>query len=149
MKRLALIVLAGVVAASEAFAAQPANCGTAMVEDVEAVTEFVPQTTFTTYREKRRKPGDRGGFAVTTPAERRSKKYLIKVRLNDMLYTAESSGDGFWQFDPRRFVINDPIQACVTKDRLLLRRADGKEYKPRIVRTARESVAPLEDTLTR
>ena len=42
------------------------------------------------------------------PLERQSKKYLVTVRLNDLVYTGESSGNAFWDFNPTRLVINDP-----------------------------------------
>jgi hypothetical protein len=55
-----------------------------------------------------------------------------------VIYTGESSGNEFWQFDPSRLVINDPIDACVSDGRLRLRRPDGKEYKTKIVRVVRD-----------
>jgi hypothetical protein len=46
----------------------------------------------------------------------------VTVRLNDLVYTGQSSGNEFWNFDPTRLVINDPIAACVSTDTLHLRR---------------------------
>lgn len=124
MKRLAMIVLSVLVLASSAAAAETlATCGVATLQDVEVVTETVAQATITTVRDRRKKPGERERFVYTTPAERQNKKYFVTVRLDDVLYTGESSGNAFWDFNPTRFVINDSIQACVSKDRLHLRRS--------------------------
>ena len=146
---MAALVAAAMLAPSPA-AAQSAVCGTATLRDVEIVTERVSQATITSVHEKRKeKPGEREAHVYTTPAERQNKKYLVTVRLNDLLYTGESSGNAFWDFNPTRLVINDPIEACVDKDRLLLRRPDGKDYKTKIVRTVRDSKAPSEEPSSR
>jgi hypothetical protein len=76
--------------------------------------------------------------AYTTPLERETKSYLVTVRMTDRVYVGRSSGDWFWEFDPTRLVINDPIDACVSKDTLGLRRPDGREYKTKIVRVVRD-----------
>lgn len=90
-------------------------------------------------RVKPKKPGDHELFGYTTPSERLSKRYRVTVRLNDILYTGESSGDAFWNFNPTTLVINDTIHACVTKDRLRVARSDGKDYTTKIVRAIRET----------
>ena len=59
--------------------------------------------------------------------------------LDDMVYTAESSGDAFWSFNPTTLVINDTIHACVARNRLRLTRPDGKDYSTKIVRAIRET----------
>ena len=56
-------------------------------------------------------------------------EYVVTVRLDDMVHTGESSANWPWDFNPTRFVINDSVQACVSKDRLRLRRQDGKDYE--------------------
>ena len=130
---------------SSPVAAQSSVCGTAMLRDVEVVTARVPQSTITFVHTKRKtesRPGEREVDVYTTPAERQTKTYLVTVRLNDVVYTGESSGNEFWHFDPTRLVINDPIDACVSDGRLRLRRPDGKEYKTKIVRVVRDRVLP-------
>ena len=129
-----------------AFAASPAvaqtvGCGTAIRTDVEVVVARVPQSTITSVHTRPKdgmKPGDRSVDAYTTPSERETKTYLVTVRLNDRIYVGRSSGDWFWDFDPTRLVINDPIDACVSKDTLRLRRPDGTDYKTKIVRVVRD-----------
>ncbi len=129
--------------ASSPVAAQSSICGTAMLRDVEVVTSRVPQSTITSVHTRRKNENTSGERAVdvyTTPAERQTKAYVVTVRLNDVVYTGESSGNEFWHFDPTRLVINDPIDACVSDGRLRLRRPDGKEYKTKIVRVVRDAV---------
>ena len=130
----------GVCSASPA-AAESLVCGTAVLSDVEVVSARVPQSTMTVVHTKpnnRKKPGEREIDAYTTPAERQTKTYRVTVRLNDLVYTGQSSGNWYWDFDPTRLVINDPVAACVSRDTLRIRRPDGKEYKSKIVRVIRE-----------
>jgi hypothetical protein len=147
MKMKQLVTIAAwmglVVFSSSPAAAQSLICGTAMLRDVEVVTARVPQSTITSVHKKPKngkKPGEREVDVYTTPAERQTKTYFVTVRLNDLVYTGQSSGDEFWNFDPTRLVINDPIDACVSKGTLRLRRPDGKDYKTKIVRVVRDVV---------
>jgi hypothetical protein len=140
MKRLTMTVLSLLAyAASAAAAEKPASCGVATLEDVEVLTEMVPQASITTVRDEGRKPGKRERVAMTTPAERQVRKYLVTVRLDGMVYRGESSGNWCWDFNPARLVINDSVQACVSKGRLHLARPDGKDYKLTIVRVVRDA----------
>lgn len=102
------------------------------------------------FRERRlRKPGEREAQVCTTPGERLRKTYRVTVLLNDLVYTRESPGDEFWHFNPTRFVLNDPIEACVREDRLMLKRPDGKEYRSNIVRVVRGSKGASEELSSR
>jgi len=139
MKPMMLMVLGAALLAPTSALAERAACGMGRLEDVEVVTELVPQPTMTTARVKPRKPGAHDWVGYTTPGARLSKRYLVTVRLDDTVYTAESSGDAFWNFNPARLVINDEIHACVAKDRLRLTRPDGKDYSTKIVRAIREA----------
>jgi hypothetical protein len=137
---IAAVIALAALAASPA-AAQTAGCGTAILTDVEVVVARVPQSTITSVHTRPkdgRKPGERSVDAYTTPSERETKSYLVTVRMNDRVYVGRSSGDWFWEFDPTRLVINDPIDACVSRDTLRLRRPDGKDYKTKIVRVVRD-----------
>jgi hypothetical protein len=122
-------------------AAQSLVCGTAMIRDVEVVTSRVPQSTITSVQKKPengKRPGEREVDVYTTPTERQTTTYLVTVRLNDLIYTGQSSGNWFWDFDPTQLVINDAIGACISKDTLRLRRPDGKDYKTKIVHVVRD-----------
>jgi hypothetical protein len=137
---IAAVIALATLAASPAVA-QTAGCGTGILTDVEVVVSRVPQSTITSVHTRPkdgRKPGERSVDAYTTPSERETKTYLVTVRINDRVYVGRSSGDWFWEFDPTRLVINDPIDACVSRNTLRLRRPDGKEYKTKIVRVVRE-----------
>ena len=138
MKTMMVMVLGAALLAPTSATAEGAACGLGRLEDVEVVTELVPQATMTTARVKPRKPGVHDWFGYSTPSARLSKRYLVTVRLDDMVYTAESSGDAFWSFNPTTLVINDTIHACVVKNRLRLTRPDGKDYSTKIVRAIRE-----------
>jgi hypothetical protein len=146
------IALMSVAASTDAAPAQSAatHCGMATLRDVEVLVQTISQGTVTSVRERRsRKPGEREAQVYTTPGERQSKKYLVTVLLNDLVYTGESPGDEFWHFNPTRFVINDPIDACVREDRLILKRPDGKDYRSKIVRVTRDSRGASEESVTR
>ena len=145
---IAVVIALATLTASPAVA-QTADCETAILTDVEVVVARVPQLTITSVHTRPRdgrKPGERSVDAYTTPSERETKTYLVTVRINDRVYVGRSSGDWFWEFDPTRLVINDPIDACVSKDTLRLRRPDGKDYKTKIVRVVRDAAdkAPSE-----
>jgi hypothetical protein len=137
---IAAVIALATLAASPAVA-QTAGCGTGILTDVEVVVARVPQSTITTVHTRPndgRKPGERSVDAYTTASERETKTYLVTVRINDRVYVGRSSGDWFWEFDPTRLVINDPIEACVSRGTLRLRRPDGKDYKTKIVRVVRD-----------
>jgi hypothetical protein len=143
MKRLVTIAasIGLAVLSAPPLAAESMMCGTGTLSDVEVVIGRVPQSTITSVQKKPKsgnKPGEQQIDAFTTPAERQTRTYLVTVRLNDLVYTGQSSGNEFWNFDPTRLVINDPIEACVSGRSLRLRRPDGKDYKTKIVRVIRD-----------
>jgi hypothetical protein len=139
MKPLMTTLLVITLTASAPAHAESATCGMATLEDVDVATALVPLGTVTTGRSKPGKPGIRDWHVYTSPGTRVSKSYLVTVRLNDIVYTAESSGDGFWTFNPRTLVVNDGIHVCVVKNRLRITRPDGKDYTAKIVRDVRDA----------
>ena len=145
MKPLIIVALIAAAGLPTAAAAESSSCGMAVLHDVEVSTTLVPQASVTTARNRPAKPGAvQDWFAYSTPNARVSKRYLVTVRLNDMVYTGEASGDGFWTYDPSALVINDAIHACVVKNRLRLTRPDGKDYSIKIVRAIRDPLASRE-----
>jgi hypothetical protein len=114
----------------------PYKCGTGTLRDVDAVIETVPVEKHTHVVTKTNKRGEREVHAETSSGERHEKTYTVTVQLEDMIYTAQSSGN-FWNFDPTRLVINDPIGLCADRSQIILRRPDGKDYKAKIVRAVR------------
>jgi hypothetical protein len=149
MKPLIILAVIAAAALPTRAAAQSSSCGMAVLQDVEVSTTLVPQASVTTTRNRRAKPGAvQDWWAYSTPGARLSKRYLVTVRLNDMVYTGEGSGDGFWTYDPSALVVNDAIHACVVKNRLRLTRPDGKDYSIKIVRAIRDPLA-LTETASR
>ncbi len=139
MKSVLVTLAAGLILSlGTSAAAQPPTCGTAVLQNVEVVTGRVPQASITSVRGQNDKPSDRNVNAMTTPSERQTKSYLVTVRLNDVVYTGQSSANWFWNYAPTRLVINDPVEICVAKNTLRLRRPDGKDYKTKIVRVVRD-----------
>ena len=144
MKRFDLL-LAGSCAAVLLFpppagAEVPYKCGTGTLRDVDAVIQTFPAERHTHVVTKTNKRGQREMDVDTSSGERHEKTYTVTVQLEDMSYTAQSSGN-FWNFDPTRLVINDPIGLCVDRNQIVLRRPDGKDYKARIVRAVRTQVS--------
>jgi hypothetical protein len=145
MKPMIILALTIACALPTPAAAESSSCGMAVLQDVDVSTTLVPQASITTARNRRAKPGAvQDWWAYSTPGARLSKRYLVTVRLNDMVYTAEASGDGFWTYDPSTLVINDAIHACVDKNQLRLTRPDGKDYSIKIVRAVRDQVELVE-----
>lgn len=140
-RMLIALTAAAILSSGQAAAKEPASCGVATLDNVEVLTDLIALGTITTVRDRTRKPGERDWFAVTTPSARLRKRYHVTVRLANMIYTGESPGDAFWNFDPTRLVINDVISACVDEKHLTLRRPDGKDYQTTIVRALR-AVSP-------
>ena len=133
---LAGLLGATVLSASVASAEAPRTCGTATLRDVEAVTEILPADSHTRVVARTNKRGEREMDAYTYAGERHDTTYMVTVEFGDMSYTARSAGN-FWNFNPTRLVINDPIGICVDRTRIMLRRPDGKDYKATIVRAVR------------
>jgi len=92
MKRITMILLSSLVVTTPIVADTPTVCGVATLKDVQVVTDSVPQGTITV-RDKDKKPGERDRVTYTSPSARKDKKYHVTVRLNDVLYTGESSGN--------------------------------------------------------
>ena len=134
MKRLVLTAL--LLCPLPAAAQTPYKCGMAVLHDVEAVVETFAVPTTTHVKTKRGKHGREEAVVVTSTGERQEKNYLMTIELEDIRYTVQSSGN-FWNFDPTRLVINDPIGVCVDGNRVVVKRPDGKDFKAKIVRAAR------------
>ena len=107
------------------------------------MTDTIPVETVIITKTKRNKRGHREERTYVSPGSRESKSYLVTIQLDDMRYTAESSGN-FWDFNPTRLVVNDQIGVCIDKNKLVVKRPDGKNYKASIVRVVRTPLAERE-----
>jgi len=72
-----------------------------------------------------------GGMAAPIPG----RLYLFKVQLQDLVYFVEYKA-GKLSYKPA-WVVNDPIGLRIEKDRMFLKRPDGKELEVAIVKTVR------------
>ena len=142
MKPMIILALTIACALPTPAAAESSSCGMAVLQDVDVSTTLVPQASITTARNRRAKPGAvQDWWAYSTPGARLSKRYLVTVRLNDMVYTAEASGDGFWTYDPSTLVINDAIHGMIRE------RSDSRQIKQAAVASGMKTL--MDDALSR
>ena len=81
------------------------------------------------------------GYGSSTPVTRRYKDYNFIVRLGDILYQTEYSAKYLWSYKPE-WIVNDEIEVRLDKDKMFLRKPDGKELKTSIVNRVRLPAAP-------
>ena len=115
-------------------------CAAGTLVDVQADTEMVQTGTFEHGRAKNTN-GKREYDSYSTTSVQKQTTYTVVVRLEDMVYTAQSQAIFGFGFKPTAFVINDAIEGCRDRNTLALTRPDGKQYKARIVRAARDPQA--------
>jgi hypothetical protein len=116
----------------------PYSCGTGTLLNVERVTDTIPVESVTIVHSRRDRRGRRVEWIERTPSERRDRRYLITIEFDDVTYTGESSANAPWDFNPTRLVINDDVDVCIDRNRLVVQRPDGKSYKATIVHAVRE-----------
>jgi hypothetical protein len=63
--------------------------------------------------------------------------YVVTVQLFNVKYTAESFTDVPENLDPTKLTENEPISICVNRDRLILDRRDGTDFRANLIRTER------------
>ena len=141
MRRQRYVCLSGLVFVGS-LAAADNMCGTGTLSDVGSATRIRQGQEITTSTVRERDHGrERVYQSVTSPSEQKITEYSITVRLNGIVYTAESR-DFFWRTKPTSFIVGDPIQVCVSNGKISLTGSDGKTYKANVVRAAREEMAP-------
>lgn len=79
-----------------------------------------------------------GQLTDTHSGEQTQEIYILTVAIGDMIYTAENVKNLFFGYNPTDMVVNDPVNVCVERNKLVLTRPDGKKYKTRIVRSERD-----------
>ena len=134
-------LMTALLSTAAAYAAPADACGTATLLDVELVSEAIPTEHVRVVRGRRDRHGRRDTWVERTPGIREKKNYLVTLQLGDVRYVGESSADAPWDFNPMRLVINDDIDVCVERDRLVLTRPGGKHYRATIVRAVRDADA--------
>jgi len=112
-------------------------CTTGTLLDVQMNTGIIQAGTSEHGQQRIKKNGRKEYDSYSTNYQRKQITYTVTVRLDDLVYTAESATIFGFGFKPTSFVVNDPIRACLQGNTLALSRPDGKEYKAHIIRAAR------------
>lgn len=82
------------------------------------------------------------GYGSSTPVTRRFKDYNFIVKLGDILYQTEYSAKYLWSYKPE-WIVNDQVEVRVEKDKMFLRKPDGKDLKTSIVNRVRIPSPPV------
>lgn len=79
---------------------------------------------------------NKNGSTVTTPVMDTVKLYDISVKVGDMTYVGRY--EPTWSFSKRpNWVIGDPIEVRIDKDRMYIKKPDGKKLKTKVVKRIR------------
>ena len=132
------IVVTCVLGAGGVAAQQPAACSTGKLVGLDTRIQTIAGMNTAHYEERAKKNGKRTIDEYIYNGEQTQEIYVLTVAIGDMIYTAESSKNLFFGYNPTDMVVNDPIDVCVEKNKLVLTRPDGKPYKARIVRSERD-----------
>jgi hypothetical protein len=119
-------------------AQQSDACGTGKLVGLDTRIQTIAGMNTTHYEERVKKNGKRTIDGYTYSGEQTKEIYVLTVAIGDMIYTAENLKNLFFGYNPTDMVVNDPIDVCVEKNKLVLTRPDGKKYKTRIVRSERD-----------
>ena len=132
------MVLTGVLGAGSSAAQQSGLCRTGTLVGLDTRIQTIAGMNTGHYEEKVKKNGKRTVDGYTYNGEQTQETYVLTVAIGDMIYTAENVKNLFFGYNPTDMVVNDPVEACVEKNKLILTRPDGKKYKTRIVRSERD-----------
>lgn len=132
------IVLTGVLGVGSIAAQQSGSCGTGKLVGLDTRIQTIAGMNTAHYEERAKKNGKRTIDGYTYSGEQTPEIYVLTVAIGDMIYTAENLKNLFFGYNPTDMVVNDPIDVCVEKNKLVLTRPDGKKYKARIVRSERD-----------
>ena len=132
------IVLTCVLGVGSIAAQQSAACGTGTLVGLDTRTQTITGMNTGHYEEKVKKNGKKTIDGYTYSGEQTQDIYVLTVALGNMIYTAENVKNLFFGYNPTDMVVNDPIDVCVEKNKLVLTRPDGKKYRTRIVRSERD-----------
>jgi hypothetical protein len=131
---LALAVVLGVGTSA---AQQSGTCRTGTLVGFDTRTQTIGGLNNGHYEEKVKKNGKKSIDGNNYTVEQTQEFYVLTVQVGEMLYTAENAKNMIFGYNPTDMVVNDPIEACVEKNKLVLTRPDGKKYKTRLVRQER------------
>ena len=132
------IVLTCVLGVGSSAAQQSNSCRTGTLVGLDTRIQTIAGMDTGHYEEKVKKNGKRTIDGYTYSGEQTKEIYVLTVAIGDMIYTAEHLKNLFFGYNPTDMVVNDPVDVCVEKNKLILTRPDGKKYKTRIVRSERD-----------
>jgi hypothetical protein len=89
------------------------------------------------YEQREKKAGKKVIDGYSYGGEQTQVTYVLTVTVGDITYTTEHIKNLFFGYNPTDMVVNDAVTVSVQKNKLVLIRPDGKEYKTTIVRTER------------
>ena len=132
------IVLTCVMGVGSIAAQQAGACGTGTLVGLDTRIQPIAAMNTRHYEEGAKKNGKWTIDGYTYSGKQTQEIYVFTVALGDMIYTTESVKNLFFGYNPTDMVVNDPVEVCAEKNRLVLTRPDGKKYKTRIVRSERD-----------
>jgi hypothetical protein len=109
------------------------TCGDGIVRDVRTVIEMVEGPPVISTPDRWGEPLQHVQLPPAAPRE----AYVVAVQLFDVKYTGEVFTDVPENFDPTKLSDNEIISICVNRDRMILDRRDGTDFRANIVRTDR------------
>jgi hypothetical protein len=132
------IVLTCILGVGSIAAQQSGSCGTGKLVGLDTRIQTIGGMNTAHYEDRVKNNGKRTIDGYTYSGEQTQEIYVLTVAIGDMIYTAESVKNLVFGYNPTDMVVNDPIDVCVEKNKLVLTRPDGKKYKTRIVRSERD-----------
>ena len=109
------------------------TCGDGSIRSVRMITEMVAQPPVVITIDPL---GERQQLVERAPDEPRQ-AVLVTVQLFNTLYTGEAFTADPENFDPTRIDESETISICVNRDRMILDRSDGTDFRANIVRIER------------
>jgi hypothetical protein len=109
------------------------TCGEGPVLNVQMITEMVAQPPVVHTIDPLGEPQQ---LIEPAPNEPRQ-AVLVTVQLFNVIYAGEAFAADADNFDATELQSDEMIATCVTRDHLILDRADGRQFRARIVRVER------------
>jgi hypothetical protein len=109
------------------------TCGEGPVLNVQMITEMVAQPPVVHTIDPLGEPQQ---LIEPAPNEPRQ-AVLVTVQLFNVIYAGEAFAADADNFDATELQPDEMIATCVTRDHLILDRADGRQFRARIVRAER------------
>jgi hypothetical protein len=109
------------------------TCGDGTVRNVQTVVELVAGPPVVSMPDRWGEPVQHVELMPAVPRE----AYVVTVQLFNVKYTAESFTDVPENFNPTKLTENEPISICVNRDRMILDRRDGTDFRANLIRTER------------